>query len=88
MVMTVTRSTGAQTCRSDAGVLIDLAKATAATETVADTQLGELLSDEASEMADALANCARGEPDTAVLSKLATIHTEIDIRLQSDGVRW
>ena len=68
-------------------MLIDLAKATTVTETVADTQLGELLSDEASELADVLANCARGEPDTAVLSKLAAIHTEIDLRLQSDGVR-
>jgi hypothetical protein len=87
MAPTVSHSTPAATCRAQATTLVGLIQQSASSTGPADQQLSELLSDEESTLAEVFADCAQGSPSKTALAELTTIHTEVDGRLHSDGVR-
>lgn len=84
---TLTRSTPVAICRSDSAALVGIASESSSNGQVTDQQLAELLADEESALAAALADCSARSSNSAAVDKLGIIHSAVNSRLQSDGVR-
>jgi hypothetical protein len=83
----ITASTSSTVCRRDAAALFQIASGSSPNGQIADQQLAELVADEESTLAAALADCAAQTPTGAALAELRTIRSDITSRLHDDGVR-